>query len=485
MPPVRRYLCAAGCRGDRDDGARVYVTRVQLTDIKGFSGNRSVDLKLPGHGGWTVLAGRNGSGKSSLLQVIALTLAGPDAALRLNVDFTGLITRGSETGHAAVDVLPHPEADPVVATDPLVTLSEETRLELAWKGVRPPGPEDSWPRRPTVVMDHRGLDPVRAQTALSGPWHPGVPGWFCAGYGPFRRLTGSMRRAYDSTVPLPSPLATLFHEDAGLTESVSWMIDLHHRSLQEFDYSRRAETVPDMPATLLLKDVMAVLGDGLLPHQYRLNGVSADGLMVSLRESEESFPLREMSDGFRTLAALVLDIIRQIHAAYGRLQTERTSSGRVAVLQPGVVLIDEVDAHLHVTWQRQVGGWLSEHFPNIQFIVTTHSPYVCQAADEGALIRLPGPDEDEPPAVVDEDLYRRVVYGSADDAVLSELFGLDTPYSSRAEKYRQRLVALERKVYAGTADEDEVNEYQELSRLLTSSLQSRVAEVAARLEQEQ
>lgn len=87
--------------------------------------------------------------------------------------------------------------------------------------------------------------------------------------------------------------------------------------------------------------------------------------------------------------------------------------------------------------------------------------------------------------MVDDDLYRRVVYGSADDAVLSELFGLDTPYSSRAEKYRQRLVALERKVYAGTADEDEVNEYRELSRLLTSSLQSRVAEVAARLEQEQ
>lgn len=484
MPPVRRCLCAAGCRGDGDDGARGYVTRVQLTDIKGFSENRAVDLKLPGRGSWTVLAGRNGSGKSSLLQVIALALAGPDAALRLNVDFTGLITRGAETGHAAVDVLPHPEADPVVATDPVVTLSEEIRLELAWRAVRLPGPEDSWPRRPTVVMDH-WLDPVLAQTALSGPWHPGVPGWFCAGYGPFRRLTGPMRRTYNSDVPLPSPLATLFHEDAGLTESVSWMIDLHHRSLQEFGASHQSEVPPDIPATLLLSTVMGLLDDGLLPQQYRLNGVSPDGLMVSLRVSEESFPLREMSDGFRTLAALVLDIVRQIHAAYGRLQTERTSSGRIAVLQPGVVLIDEVDAHLHVTWQRQVGGWLREHFPNIQFIVTTHSPYVCQAADEGALIRLPGPDEDEPPVVVDDDLYRRVVYGSADDAVLSELFGLDTPYSSRAEKYRQRLVALERKVYAGTADEDEVNEYHELGRLLTSSLQSRVAEVAARLEQEQ
>lgn len=340
----------------------MYVTRVQLTDIKGFSGNRAVDLKLPGRGGWTVLAGRNGSGKSSLLQVMALALAGPDAALRLNVDFTGLITRGTETGQAAVDVRPHPEVDPVVATDPVVTLSEEVRLELAWRAVRPPGPENSWPRQPAVIMD-QWRDPVLAQTALSGPWHPGVPGWFCAGYGPFRRLTGPMRRAYNSNVPLPSPLATLFHEDAGLTESVSWMIDLHHRSLQEFGASHQSEVPPDIPATLLLSTVMGLLDDGLLPHRYRLNGVSPDGLMVSLRGSEESFPLREMSDGFRTLAALVLDIIRQIHAGYGRLQTERTSSGRVAVLQPGVVLIDEVDAHLHVTWQRQVGGGFASTSP--------------------------------------------------------------------------------------------------------------------------
>ncbi|MBC7274006.1 MAG: AAA family ATPase [Streptomyces sp.] len=173
-----------------------------------------------------------------------------------------------------------------------------------------------------------------------------------------------------------------------------------------------------------------------------------------------------------------------LHAAYGRLTTGRTPDDGTAVLEPGVVLIDEVDAHLHVTWQRKIGDWLRAHFPNIQFIVTSHSPYICQAADEGALIQLPGPEEDRPPAVVPEDLYRRVVYGSADDAALSELFGLETPFSSRAEQQRQRLVELERKVYDRTATGQEKAEYKELSRLLTSSLQTRVAEVAARLEED-
>ena len=52
-------------------------------------------------------------------------------------------------------------------------------------------------------------------------------------------------------------------------------------------------------------------------------------------------------------------------------------------MAPGVVLIDEVDAHLHPTWQRRIGLWFREHFPKLQFIVSTHSPLICQAATVG------------------------------------------------------------------------------------------------------
>jgi hypothetical protein len=103
------------------------------------------------------------------------------------------------------------------------------------------------------------------------------------------------------------------------------------------------------------------------------------------------------------------------------------------------------------------------------------------AIDPGGLIRLPGPDERQPPEVVGGELYQRIIYGSGDDAALSELFGLETPYSDRAERVRQRLVTLERKVYAETATEVEAAEYSNLSGLLNSSLEARVTEVAARL----
>ena len=79
------------------------------------------------------------------------------------------------------------------------------------------------------------------------------------------------------------------------------------------------------------------------------------------------------------------------------------------------MLIDEIDAHLHIAWQKRIGFWLKEHFPNIQFIVMTHSPFVCQAANrEGA---HPAPDaghwQEGPQHVSDAGLSGSIVNGGA------------------------------------------------------------------------
>jgi hypothetical protein len=83
--------------------------------------------------------------------------------------------------------------------------------------------------------------------------------------------------------------------------------------------------------------------------------------------------------------------------------------------------------------------------------------------------------------VVDDDLYERVVYGSGDDAVLSELFGLETPYSDRAVELRSELVDLEVSVISGTATEEQSRRYDELKEILTSSPSARAREVETRL----
>ncbi|HEY1664911.1 MAG TPA: AAA family ATPase [Trebonia sp.] len=69
----------------------MYVSRVRLENIRGFSGRRNVDLTLTrpdgSHPGWTVLAGQNGSGKTSLPRAIGLTVSGPFIAPNLVPDF--------------------------------------------------------------------------------------------------------------------------------------------------------------------------------------------------------------------------------------------------------------------------------------------------------------------------------------------------------------------------------------------------------------
>jgi hypothetical protein len=76
---------------ERGPAARMYVSRVRLENIRGFSGRRNVDLTLTrpdgSHPGWTVLAGQNGSGKTSLPRAIGLTVSGPFIAPNLVPDF--------------------------------------------------------------------------------------------------------------------------------------------------------------------------------------------------------------------------------------------------------------------------------------------------------------------------------------------------------------------------------------------------------------
>ncbi|WP_030470975.1 AAA family ATPase [Lentzea aerocolonigenes] len=420
----------------------MYVSQVKLRNIKGFHGAREVDLTLTrpdgSHAGWTVIAGRNGSGKSTLLQAIALTLSGPRVFFAFMQGFENWMTHGVDSAATDLQVTQDVKFDSIESGKEIT----ETVHRFTF----------SWDREQLSTMGSSGY-------LLKGPWSTQPSGWLCAAYGPFRRLTGAVRNPAGRAAQISS----LFNEDASLAEGVSWLIQQHLRALER-----------EPGADDLKKAALRLLSDGLLPDDHKVDDVTSDGLWVTCGGNR--FPLRETSDGYRTVTALVVDLLKQIHDAYGELQVEGN-----AVTAPGVVIIDEVDAHLHVSWQQRIGGWLKAHFPNIQFIVTTHSPYICQAADPGGLIRLPGPDEQLPPHVVDQDLYERVVYGSGDDAVLTELFGLDSPYSEQAEQLRTRLVDLEVKVLAGTADEQEVRQYRELREKLTSSLTARVDEVAARL----
>jgi len=462
----------------------MYITRVRLSNIKGFSGQRTVDLGFAqgSHAGWTVLAGRNGSGKTTMLRAMALAVAGPEVARNLMPDYGNWVSEGCDTARAMVSIGAEPEDrwDLPRGIASRLRLEDVPEIDLGLSWSLPPaslfdlpGKRDIQPRLVRDRFSSSGFelgDTLLRVGPSRGPWNLNREGWFCAAYGAFRRLpsaTGSRLGAVRSP-RLEDRLASLFHEDVPLTEGVGWLIDQHLRALE--DWNGAAE----------LKDAaLRILSDGLLPDHHELSKINSEGLWVVNRGRE--FPLREMSDGYRTVAALVIDILRQMFVAYGDLLHKTDSEGRTVVTAPGVVMIDEVEAHLHIAWQKRIGSWLKSHFPNVQFIVTTHSPYICQDADPGGLIRLPGPDEQAKPEIASDDLWERVVYGSGDDAVVSELFGIDSTFSATAQQLRRELVALEVKVIKGTADEAEIARYRELKEKLTSSAVTRSREIGAGL----
>ena len=100
---------------------------------------------------------------------------------------------------------------------------------------------------------------------------------------------------------------------------------------------------------------------------------------ILVRSNDGNFFLSQLSDGEKRLFSLFVDIARQLSLESETVEFKST---------PAIVLIDEIDVHLHPKWQRMVVPALEDLFPACQFIATTHSPFVIQAIAPGKLQRI-------------------------------------------------------------------------------------------------
>ncbi len=124
---------------------------------------------------------------------------------------------------------------------------------------------------------------------------------------------------------------------------------------------------------------------------------------LQLLVDKEGMPLdpTQLSDGERSFLAIVCDLCRRLALANRMLDNPLYGAG--------VVLIDELELHLHPTWQLEVVEKLRRTFPRIQFIVTTHSPFIVQTAREGEVIKLGGELAVEPAGRTLEEVARLVM----------------------------------------------------------------------------
>lgn len=404
----------------------MYIDKVSLRNIRGFE---ELDFTLArsdgSHAGWTVFTGDNGSGKSTLLKAIAVGLTGRDTAQALQPSFNRWVREQTPKAAGAIRLEITPVAgDDLADDDSKAGTSITARLTL-----KPSDRETTL--RAAAVRSKTKDAPAPDQTI----WSPDSTGWFACGYGPFRRVFGesSATRQIMST-PRIARFGTLFQETASLAETDTWLRELKFKSLE----NRAAERDQ-------LNLLIELLNADLMPNQIRVDQVDSDGLWLVDRNGVR-LAWGDMSDGYRAMLALLADIVHHLINAYsinGLVAYDEHASPYIT--RSGVVLIDEIDAHLHPEWQREIGFWLKHRFPKIQFLVTTHSPIICQAADPNGLFVLPEPGSDQRPHALSDEEFDRVIASRPDTILLTSAFGLQNTRSEEAVKARSEYARLQSK----------------------------------------
>ncbi len=331
---------------------RAEIERVQITNFKAID---RLDIKLretrsrKSGASCLMLLGENAVGKSTCLSAIALALLGTREARKLRLTY-GALARSQARG--------------------------------SW---------DVWGREPVEVrlqLDARSepatftYDPVRGRVEGFSEQSTIV-----LGYGPHRYFAKARGRRGTSAV---HGVRSLFDSRQALPDPTEWLGGLRGRAFDEV-----ARTI---------RMILPVGDDDQLVNDPRSGiCVFAQGQLT---------PVSQLSEGYRSVFAMVADICRTLLEHWSNLETAH-----------GVVLVDEIETHLHPRWKMRVMSSLREAFPRVQFVVTTHDPLCVRGMDDGEVVVLARNEEG---GITTLDDLPDVSGMRAEQLLTSEYFGLSS-----------------------------------------------------------
>lgn len=168
---------------------------------------------------------------------------------------------------------------------------------------------------------------------------------------------------------------------------------------------------------------------------------------IRKKGTDQVYMFDELSAGYKTTLALVMDLARRMAVANADVYAKENKS---VLKSPAIVLIDEIDLHLHPSWQQRVLPDLTRIFPNTQFIVTTHSPQVLTGIlSECIRVLKEGKVYDAPAGS----------QGAESSRLLKRILGVDSRPPS--DPVTQNLEAYKKLVYADKWDSTEAKELRQ------------------------
>lgn len=401
----------------------MYIDHIKLENFRTFKQTEidfvhpdqnyvRLDLSPPRLKNVNLLLGNNGSGKTTLLKAIAIAALGP-AMEDANLPAYRLIRR--EPGKVKSAQLALPEA---------VISARFTAHEQDGRGTKfRPGIIEA---QATVTArgDSGEVERLRWSHPEEKRWHPVFSSendaFFFVGYGATRRVESQERvdtgARQVSSLKRAQRIRSLFEEAYSLMPFSLWLPGLAQENPGRF------KQVQNLINRLLR-------GTGYEFISAREGGeylFEKDGLKV---------PFPALSDGYRAYLGWIGDLLYHVCHTCPR--------GKKLVENRGIVMVDEIDLHLHPRWQMTVLPTLAAALPNIQFIVTSHSPLLVGSLEWANIIHMsPGPQKSTKASRIEW-----AVHGlDADQVLLTDFFGLS---STRAPGHKRTLKELSLKARLG------------------------------------
>jgi predicted ATP-binding protein involved in virulence len=314
----------------------VKIMRVKELTLHNFRGIKDLHLEFDTNHNVVVLVGINGVGKSSILDCINILIKHYIASYRHESFRISRIARGNFAGFLAKSDIRNGER---IITNRILYIQEEDEIE--WQITN----RNMLMKDSTIDIDNLKSNPV---LNLDGR---------CFYYLSNRRVI-EFRRGQDGInnseeIINFKDLSNWFKETEDLENERRLSDDIGYRH-------------PELEAVRTA--VALLLGTG-----YRdLTFKRSIGKMI-VTKSSEKIAIELLSDGEKSLLAMVSHLSR-------RLASNNKNSNK-PLESPALVLIDEIELHLHPAWQRMIIPRLTQIFPNCQFIITTHSPQVLSHVD--------------------------------------------------------------------------------------------------------